>query len=150
MKKPRLDRGPKPSNAIMQPQMMITSGVRHELEAGRSSSAVTAMRFPGAQARPGNADRVAPDGVNAFAWKSQGPRRQNFRRRAALQNRRVQSDGGEICDRELSWSSLRSRLCEKSRIFCPDRRGGDCRDVESVLSRGLGRALAAARALRGC
>jgi hypothetical protein len=45
MKKPRLDRGPKPNSAIAQPQMMITSGVRHVTEAGRRSSAVTAMRF---------------------------------------------------------------------------------------------------------
>src|SRR5947207_8826285 len=45
MKKPRLDRGPNPKSAIAHPQMMITSGVRHELEAGRRLSAVTAMRF---------------------------------------------------------------------------------------------------------
>ncbi len=48
-KKPRLDRGPKLSNAITQPQTMITSGVRQLLvspAAGLELSAVTAMAFP--------------------------------------------------------------------------------------------------------
>src|SRR3954465_3465483 len=67
MKKPRLDRGPKLNSAITPPQMMITSGVRQPLEAGRKLSAVTAMRFLGAQARPGDAGQTRRDGVNAFA-----------------------------------------------------------------------------------
>src|SRR6266849_8531338 len=58
MKKPRLERGPKPKSAIAHPQMMITSGVRHELEAGRRLSAVTAMRFLQRWGpRPGDAGR---------------------------------------------------------------------------------------------
>src|SRR5882757_6271999 len=90
MKKPRLDRGPKLNSAITHPQMMITSGVRQELAAGRRVSAVAAMRFLDALGadREGRSD--APRGVNAFAWKSQGQDCKNFRRRAALQNRRVQ------------------------------------------------------------
>src|ERR1700730_4341022 len=47
MKKPRLDRGPKLSSAIAQPQTMITSGVRQVLAAGnrRRSPSATAMQF---------------------------------------------------------------------------------------------------------
>jgi hypothetical protein len=52
MKKPKLDRGPKLSSAIAQPQMMMTSGVRQGVpEAGRSS-AITAIDFPSMNRRP--------------------------------------------------------------------------------------------------
>jgi hypothetical protein len=48
MKKPTLDLGPKLNRAIMQPQTMITSGVRQVVaEAnGRSSPSVAAMQIP--------------------------------------------------------------------------------------------------------
>jgi hypothetical protein len=54
MKKPKLDRGPKLSSAIAQPQMMMTSGVRQGVpEAGRRSSAITAIDFPQYESAPG-------------------------------------------------------------------------------------------------
>src|SRR3979490_2872758 len=91
MKKPKRDRGPKLSSAIAQPQMMMTSGVRQGVpEAGRRSSAITAIDFPQYESAPGIPRATTLQGVNASAWKAQGVGWKNYRRRAALQNRRVQ------------------------------------------------------------
>jgi hypothetical protein len=69
MKKPRLDRGPKLSSAIAQPQMMITSGVRQLLTpgAGRRSPATDVMQFPRLLASDTGGRANTLQGVNAFA-----------------------------------------------------------------------------------
>ena len=53
MKKRRLERGPKLSNAIAQPQTMITSGVRQLLAPEGERTSVTAMCFLDRSGRPG-------------------------------------------------------------------------------------------------
>src|SRR6266404_8351220 len=90
MKKPKLDRCPKLSSAIAQPQMMMTSGVRQVPAPGeeRRSPAI-AISTPRCLAQ----DLWVPeslDEVNAFAWKTQEAGWKNCPRRAALQNRREQ------------------------------------------------------------
>src|SRR5258708_34143182 len=91
MKKPKLDRGPKLSSAIAQPQMMMTSGGRQGVpEAGRRSSAITAIDFPQYESAPGIPRGKRYRKLMHLHGKPKGVHGKNYRRRAALQNRRVQ------------------------------------------------------------
>src|ERR1051326_6287394 len=90
MKKPSVERGPKPSNAIAQPQTMITSGVRQPErdEARRRSPAVADICIPhflfaDSHDRP----RCLLRGVNASAWKSQPRPLRKRRSQRSIANR---------------------------------------------------------------
>ncbi len=66
MKKPTLERGPKVSMPISDPQMMITSGVRQpKPDAGRVAPSIAAMSFPrikfGLKIQPAQEHKPGPD-----------------------------------------------------------------------------------------
>jgi len=95
MKKPTLDRGPKLNSAIAQPQMMITSGVRHVPKPGlgRSSLAVADMQIP--RGLTSASKKVEPTSRRELMHLHENPKRDVTKtgcRKAAMQISAVSRD----------------------------------------------------------